>query len=293
MVTKKGAGKSKASGAASKAAGSGSKAAGGSSKADGRSSKADGGGSKAAGGGVVTGVKKPSVFPEVPLKAPSRTGRSVRNVADAIEEFEFRLAVAEKYLQALRPALALGDAFLATGWTAVGVLKVPVVSAGDGAGARAARTTMVGEASVVRDIVVRLTRAGDPARDAVLVGKVLDPNLFASVDQCKSILAGAKEIQGRFAALTDDLLKELAVAVDKAHDASGERKDERTSTAVGRLAGSDQRQLAVDVMLDCADQLAAAAMSRLRSSNPNVVARLSRALEPDNDPDPTPAPPPA
>jgi hypothetical protein len=229
----------------------------------------------------VTGVEKATVFAKVALKAPTRTGRSLKNAGNALEEFEFRLRVAEKYLGLLKPALAGGDGFLSVGWTAVSALKAAPVDVGDGAAARAARAAMVEEAGIVRDIVVRTTRRGDAAREAVLVGEVIEPKLFASVEQCERILKGAKEIQGSFAALTDELLKELAVAIDVAAKASGTRKDERATTAVERLSESDAKQLAVDVLLDCADQLGAAALSTMRKTHPKVVERLCRALEPD------------
>ena len=294
MVTKKGAGKSKAAGAGSEAAGGGSKAAGGGSEASGSGSKASGGGSKASGsgseasgggskasdGGSVIGVEKASVFERVELKAPTRTGRSLKNMGNALEEFEFRLRVTEKYLAVLKPALPGGDGFLSVGWSAVGVLRAAPGEVGDGSSARAARTVMVEVAGVVREIVVRTTRVGDVAREAVLVGEELNAKVFGSVDQCGRILKGAKEHQGSFAALTDDLLKELAAAIDLAATASGTRKDERTTTAVERLSESDAKQLAVDVLLDCADQLGSAALSTMRSTHPNVVERLCRALEP-------------
>lgn len=276
---KNGAGKSKAAGASPKTAGAVSKAAGAVSKA--------------AGGDSEMGVAEAGKFPRVELKAPTRTGRSLKNIGNALDEFEFRLKVAEKYLPLLKPALAEGDAFLSVGWTASSILRGASSDAGDGTVARSARAAMVGVVGVVRDIVVRLTRPGDAAREAVLVGAVLDPKLFSSVEQGKQVLAGAKEIQGKFKALTDDLLKELAVAVDAAAKASGARKDERTTKAVEQLSESDERQLAVDVVHHCADELAAAALATLRSKHPNVAERLFRALEPDAGGDEPGEPPPS
>lgn len=215
----------------------------------------------------------------------------MKNVGNALDEFEFRLRVAEKYFPVLKRALPESELFLAVGWSAVKVLREAPAEEGDGAAARTARAAMVSVASVVREIVVRTSRPGDAAREAVLVGDVLNPKLFASVGQCERILAGAKEWQGTFSALTDELLKELAEAVDAASKASGSRKDERASKAVERLSESDQKQLAVDVLLDCADHLGSAALSTMRSTHPNVVERLCRALEPDSA-DAAPAEPP-
>jgi hypothetical protein len=202
-------------------------------------------------------------------------------MGNALEEFEFRLRVAEKYLPMLKAALPGGDGFLAVGWSAVGVLRASPGEVGDGSIARAARAVMVEAAGVVREIVVRTTRPGDPAREAVLVGEELNPKLFGSVGQCERILKGAKQHQGSFAALTDDVLKELAEAIDAAAIASGTRKDERTTSAVERLSESDARQLAVDVLLDCADHLGSAALATMRKTHPHVVERLCRALEPN------------
>ncbi len=306
MVTKKGAGKSKAAGGVSKTAGAVSKAAGGVSKTAGGVSKTAGGVSSAAGGvsktagavssaaggGEVSGVDTATVYDAVELTAPTRTGRSLKNVANALEEFEFRLRVAEKYLSELRVALPGGEGFLAVGWTAARVLREDPTDPGDGAVARAARAAAIEVAGVVRSIVTRTTRPGDPARESVLLGEVLEAKLITSVKRCEQILKGAKEIQGSFPALTDELLKELAVVVDAAAKASGERKSERATKAVERLSVSDQRQLATDVLLDCADHLGSAALATLRASNPKVVERLCRALEPDGSEEKAPAPTP-
>jgi len=270
-----------------------SKAAGGGVKASGDELKAAGGGLKAAGDDSEMGVAVAGKFPRVELKAPARTGRSLKNIGNALDEFEFRLKVAEKYLPLLKPALTEGDEFLSVGWTAASILRGTSSDAGDGAVARSARAAMVSVVGVVRDIVVRLTRPGDPARAAVLVGAVLDPKRFSSVEQGTQVLAGAKEIQSRFKALTDELLNELAVAVDAAAKASGARKDERATKAVEQLSESDERQLAVDVVHHCADELAAAALATLRTKHPNVAQRLFRALEPDaggGEPEEPPSP---
>ena len=230
----------------------------------------------------VRGVDVASAQPMVALRPPGRVGRSLKNSVYALDEFEFRLRVAEKYLDVLAPALPGGAGFLAVGATAAAILRAGAVDVGDGAVARAARQKMVELAQVVRDVVIRTTRAGAAARDAVLVGESPNPRLFSSVAQCERILAGAKEIRGEFPALTDALLGELSVAVAEARRASGERKDERNVKAVDRLSVADQRQLAVDVMLDCADHLAAAALSTMRETHLTVRERLTRALEPES-----------
>ena len=302
MVTKTGVGKSKAPGGRSKAPGSRSKAPGGGSKTPGGRSKAPGGRSKAPGGRSkapggeskamaatvavveheVRGVDALSAQPTVPLRPPTRVGRSLKNMVNALDEFEFRLRVAEKYLDVLAPALPGGARFLAVGATAASVLRADPVDVGDGAVARAARQKMVDLAQVVRDVVIRTTRVGAAARDAVLIGESPNPKLFSSVAQCERILAGAKEIRAEFPALTDALLGELSAAVAAAQRVSGERKTERKVKAVDRLSSADQRQLATDVLLDCVDHLAAAALSTMRESHGTVRERLTRALEPES-----------
>jgi hypothetical protein len=75
---------SKASGYSSKASGYSLEASGYSLKASGYSLKASCDSSKASGGGVVTGIEKATVFAKVKLKAPTRTGSSLKNVGNAL-----------------------------------------------------------------------------------------------------------------------------------------------------------------------------------------------------------------
>ena len=280
--------KSKSADDASKTVGSGSKTVGSGSKTSEGGSKASGGGSKTAKGAStiagddVQAVARASTFDVVELPVPVRVGRTVDNLDVALEEVEVRLRVGEFYREALESALPDRAKFFSVAWSAMRVLRTAARSAGDGVEAKELREQALEVASVVRTIVTKLTAVGDPARAKVLVGEKVEAKVARSAEQCREILTGAKELQARFPALTDELVKELEVAVEAAERATESRGSERTGAEVDRLSKADLRQRALDVLLDCMDQLAAAALSTLRKSNPKVVERLSRALEPDS-----------
>lgn len=217
----------------------------------------------------------------IPLVAPSRTGRTVVDLGVAVDRAEVRLQLAWRYRDVLDVALPQRPPFHDHAWSAVAKLRGEGAGegAGDGTGgASAALDALLEEVTVLRNAVEFTTRPGDPAREALRFGTTLRATA-GLVDVAAQVIAGARAVQARFPALTDEVIgdAERALAAARAK-VSGSRK-ERVGEAVARIDGADDRQLALDVLLDAIDHLRAAARTRLHKTRPRLCEALCAPLE--------------
>lgn len=160
---------------------------------------------------------------------------------------------------------------------------------------RRALTRLHGDLSTLRSAVVITTRAGDPARAALRIDTPLTLT-YALVDLAPAVIEGACSVQARFPALTDAAIADAETSLDAARVAVSEARSRKIDDAVNRLDGLDERQLALDVLLDCIDHLRAAAKTTLGKTRPRVGEALSAPIEPqrarsvaDTDDPPQPA----
>lgn len=246
------------------------------------------------------GIDAPDL-PEVALVAPKRTGRVVDDQGEVLTEAEVRLKLAWRHRDALDPALPAKPPFHALAWTALRTLQAPRAAAGgegdDVGPADAALEALVEELSVLRNVVEYTTRPGDLAREALKFGVALKPTR-ALVELAPEVIAGARKWQPDFPALTDGALARAEAALARAAVAVKRDRAGEVSARVARASTADDRQLALDVLLDCLDHLRAAARVNLSPTRPKLAAVLTapiekpaRAKPPEREPAPAPPPP--
>ena len=215
----------------------------------------------------------------VALTAPARTGRSIQNLSRTLERAEVRLRIAWSHRAELDPALPGGAAYHARAWSALDLLRAQPEAATN-ASTEPTLVQLVGDLTTLRTAVMYTTRPGDAARETLRMATPL--NATASVlDVAPEIVAGARTLQERFPALTDAAIAAAERSFVAAQDVVRNARNERVVGAVRRVATADERQLAVDVLLDCVDHLRAAARTTLHATRPGVCKTLCAAIEPN------------
>lgn len=270
---------------------------GGGLKNDGEGLKNDGGGLKDPGAWweklspeeIVARLeqKKDPEPPKVDLVPPPRRNRAVDDVPSLLETTRLRLLLTDELREVLAPALPKDPTFIAQLWTA----RARLVAHGRLAGPDSAQPSLdalLARVMLLRSVVERETRPDDPARRALLFH--VTPRATRELPALAGeILAGAREVRGRFEAITDGLLDAVEgarVAADAAVTAAQSRE---RATAAARALTSDQRQLAVDLLMHGMDKIANAAVVQLHARAPRLAAALSapiNAREPSAPKDP-------
>ncbi len=208
-----------------------------------------------------------------------------------------RLKLAWKYRELLDPALPKQPPFHAHAWSALRALQKSskrfVVEA---AAVDELVKTLLEELVALRRVVELTTRPGDAARTALQFSTVLRAT-HALIDVAPKVIAGALEQQARFPALTNDAIERAQLALVAASEAITRYDQQAVDSRVSRLDGADDRQLALDALLDAIDHLRAAAHTTLRHPRPLLAEALSAPLErqrtrstppPADDPAPEP-----
>lgn len=253
----------------------------------------------------VFGKDAPDESP-VELVAPSRTGRSVESLETMLENSEVRLKLAWENRESLDVALPRTPPFHAHAWTALWILRgkpdgrdksgdAEAEGAGAEKSAGRALQSLLEELQLLRAAVKYVTRVDDPARETMKFGTVLRAT-SSILEVAPEIIKGARELQARFPALTDDTIEETERALTKAAKTVERARQASQSGALARIGGADTRQLALDVLLDSIDYLRAAARTTLARARPKLAAALSAPIEkgrdkPDEGEDPTPPEP--
>lgn len=233
----------------------------------------------------------------IALVAPERTGRSVEDLPHVLLESEVRLKLAWKYRELLDPALPQKPPFHTHAWSALRALqkssKRSVVEAPD---VDELVQALLDELVSLRRVVELTTRPGDAARTALQFATVLRAT-HALVDIAPKVIEGARAQQARFPALTDTAIERAGRALAAARKAITLSDQQALDSRVSRLDGADDRQLALDALLDAIDHLRAAALTTLRHSRPLLAGALSAPVErqrsrstppPEGDPEPEP-----
>jgi hypothetical protein len=229
-----------------------------------------------------TSDDKPKVR-RIRLVAPSRTGRSVTDLQLALTRAEVRLELAWRHRATLDVALPQSPPFHDHAWSAMAALRGEVGAgedvSGDGSGGAApALEALFGALTTLRNVVEYTTRPGDPAREALRFGTTLRTTA-SLLEVAPAVIAGARSVQGRFPALTDESLAEAEAALAVARAKVQGSRREVVDGAVDRIDGADAQQLALDVLLDCIDHLRAAARSRLHKTRPRLCEALCAPID--------------
>lgn len=232
------------------------------------------------------------------LVAPRRIGRAVINLEEVLKESRIRLKLAWLHREDLDPALPQQPPFHAHAWTALGVLQRQndgVIEENEKTQATLDRLLV--ELVRVRKIVAVTTHREDATREKVGFGKTLRATR-ALVEDGEEILKGARQLQAQFPALTPALLERAAQALERARASVQQSKSREEEASVKRANQADERQLALDVLLDSIDHLRAAAMGVLSDHLPRLAEHLEAPLESrgkseEEEPNPAPSPGPA
>ncbi len=129
---------------------------------------------------------------------------------------------------------------------------------------------------LLRSVVERETRPDDPARKALLFH--VTPRATRELPPLAGeILAGAREVRGRFEAMTDGLLAAVESARSEAEAAVSAAQRRERATAAARALTGDQRQLALDLLMHGMDKIANAAVVQLHRPRPAPRRRAQRA----------------
>jgi hypothetical protein len=215
----------------------------------------------------------------VALVAPKRTGRQVVSLEEVLKSAEVRLRLAWAHRKTLDPALPTTPPFHAHAWTALNLLKSRgATSAEAEERAQNKLERLLAVLVRLRKIVALTTHPDDPAREPLGFGRVLRASR-ALVEEGKGVIDGARKVRAQFPAITEALLDEAAVALQEATVAVEKSKADEISSAVKRGLSVDERQLALDVLLDSIDHLRAAAIGVLAASKPKLAEMLAAPLE--------------
>jgi len=220
--------------------------------------------------------KKDPEPPQVELVAPPRRNRSVDDVSAFVETARLRLRLVDELQEVLAPALPRDPTFLAQLWTA----RARLVAHGRLAGPDSAQPVLdalLARVMLLRSVVERETRPDDPARKALLFH--VTPRATRELPPLAGeILAGAREVRGRFEAMTDGLLAAVESARSEAEAAVSAAQRRERATAAARALTGDQRQLALDLLLHGMDKIANAAVVQLHARAPRLAAALSAPI---------------
>jgi len=230
----------------------------------------------------VTAEDKPKVK-RIRLVAPSRTGRAVVDLQLVLTRAEVRLELAWRHRATLDVALPQTPPFHDHAWSAMAALRGEPVEGeevtGDGSGGAAvALEALLGSLTTLRNVVEFTTRPGDPAREALRFGTTLRAT-GSLVELAPVVIAGARSVQARFPALTDEVIDEADAALVVARVKVKGSRREVVDGAVERIDQADAQQLALDVLLDCIDHLRAAARSRLHKTRPRLCEALCAPVD--------------
>lgn len=230
----------------------------------------------------VTAEDKPQVK-RIRLVAPSRTGRVVNDLQLVLTRAEVRLELAWRHRATLDVALPKSPPFHDHAWSAMAALRGEPVEGeevtGDGSGGAAvALDALLGSLATLRNVVEYTTRPGDPAREALRFGTPLRATA-SLVELAPAVIAGARSVQERFPALTDEVIDEADAALVVARAKVQGSRREVVDGAVERIDQADAQQLALDVLLDCIDHLRAAARSRLHKTRPRLCEALCAPVD--------------
>lgn len=241
------------------------------------------------------GLEEPN-FDEVALGTPRYTGRRVRS-AESLERAENRLKLAWLLRAHLEPALPGGRAFHARAWTALRHAQGRPGKMTSHPAFHARRTTLdslCDTLSILRGIVEDLTRPGEPEREQLRFDLPLQPSQRL-LDAAPEILDAARALQPRIPALTKKALERAQKALSEAQKATAAARRVEEQRLRERATSADDRALATDVLLECLDQLRAAARATLLPERPRSAAFFLEALEPaaPSGAPPAPAEPPA
>ena len=217
------------------------------------------------------------------LVAPSRTGRVVNDRQLVLTRAEVRLELAWRHRATLDVALPKAPPFHDHAWSAMAALRGEPAEGeevtGDGSGGAAeALEALLGSLTTLRNVVEYTTRPGDPAREALRFGTPLRAT-GPLVELAPTVIAGARSVQERFPALTDEVIDEADAALVVARAKVQGSRREVVDGAVARIDQADAQQLALDVLLDCIDHLRAAARSRLHKTRPRLCEALCAPVD--------------